>query len=220
MIILDFFLVSYNPARVFIENEKYTHESGTVGTFSISFSSENIDFWNADFDPVVGENGQTLLEQPYLESGAIIPEEEIPYGDPTEYSHYDFTIIDNQDHFDLFSAIGNKTAYLATAQVIVSNINATNTYGMTLAFTNQTNTDPFKMSLVGGSGSHYIEYKLFFNNTMVVPGIPIDWNEPVVNGTFIKAIEVTQIQESAVENLLEGTYSDTITVNLTPKDSM
>nr|WP_319474187.1 hypothetical protein [uncultured Sphaerochaeta sp.] len=77
-IFIDFYLVSYNPASVFIENERYTHKSGTAGNFSVSFSSDTIGFWNANLDPVEGENGQPLPELPYLDSGTITPEDEIP----------------------------------------------------------------------------------------------------------------------------------------------
>jgi len=219
VITIDFYLVSHNPASVFIENEQYTHESGTVGTFSVAFSSENIGFWNADFDPVVDENGQPIPEQPYLQSGTITPEEDVPYGDPLDNVLYSFTIINNQDNFDLSSAFGVNKAFIATAQVTLNNANPTEVHGVTLTFTSQTNTDPFRMRLVGGSDSQFIEYKLFFNNRVVVPGNPVDW-EGLSNGTFTKDIKVTQIKQSDVEELPEGTYSDTIIVNLTPKDSM
>lgn len=216
-ITIDFYLISYNPASVFIENEAYSHTSGTIGTFSVSFSTGDEDFWNAEWEPVVDESNQPIPAQPYLGSGEETPEESVPYGDPK--FHSSFVILNNEEEFDISKAIGKKKAYIATAQVTISNADTTKPCGVRLTFTNQTNTDTFMMRHEDESVSQTIAYKLFFNGSTIDSGDSADWDD-LSNGVFSEPIKVTQIKKSDVDNLLEGAYRDTITVTLTPKDSM
>lgn len=219
-IIIDFYLVSYEPDSIFIEHVQYAHTKGSFGNFSISFSSDGNDFWNASLTPVSGENNLPIPEQPYLISGATVPEEGVPFGDPTEQVLYSFVILDNVNTFDLAKAINRKRAHLATAQVTISKTKSTKPCGVRLTFTNQTNTNHFMMSHEDESVSQTIEYKLFFNGSTIDPGDSVDWDGLTYGKTFQKDIEVTRIKKRDVDDLLEGLYSDTITVNLTPKDSM
>lgn len=95
----------------------------------------------------------------------------------------------------------------------------TKLYAVTLTFTNQTNSDTFMMTHENPSVDQTIGYKLSFNGYTIDPGDSVDWNG-LSEGSSNKDIKVTQIKKSDVDKLLEGLYSDTITVNLTPKDSM
>jgi hypothetical protein len=216
IITIDFYLISYEPATIFIENANYAHTSGTVGTFSVSYSDDS-NFWNAEWEPVVDENNQPIPAKPYLESGTEIPQNDIPYGDPK--FHSSFVILNNEEEFDISKAIGSNMADLATAKVTISNADTTKPCGVRLTFTNQTNTEHFLMKHENASVSQTIAYKLFFNGSIIDSGDSVDW-DGLSNGLFTKDIKVTQIKKSDVDKLLEGTYRDTITVTLTPKDSV
>lgn len=217
-ITIDFYLISYNPDTVFIPESTYTHQSGTVGNFAVSYSSENIDFWNAHFTPVTGPDGQPVPQQPYLDSGTATPIAAVPYEDPTD-PIFDFSIIEVQESFKLNKAYGSKRALVAKAQVIVTNADASNPAGVTLTFTNETNTGFFALKHTEDPDLNTIPYKLYFNGVTLDPGDSVDW-DGLVNATYIKDIEVTQIPQSYGNNLVAGTYRDTIIVNLTPKDTL
>lgn len=218
LISIDFYLISYNPDSVFLPDKSYTHMSGIVGDFTVSYSTENVGFWNADFTPVTGTNGLPIPSQPYLGPGTITPDDPVPYVDPTD-PIFDFTITDVQGSFVLRDAYDTGTAYVAKAQVIVTNADVSNPCGVTLTFTNQTNTEFFEMRNTEDSNLSTLEYKLFFNGTIIDPGDSVDW-VGFVNTTYTKDIFVTQIQKHEVDTLVEGTYYDTIVVTLTPKDTV
>ncbi|NLK05234.1 MAG: hypothetical protein GX315_02620 [Spirochaetales bacterium] len=218
-IIIDFYLVSYEPDSIFIENVQYAHTKGSFGNFSISFSSDGNDFWNASLTPVSGENNLPIPEQPYLISGSTVPEEGVPFGDPTEQVLYSFAIFNNHESFDITKAFGLDETFIATAQVTLEYADPTKLYAVTLTFTNQTNSDTFMMTHENPSVDQTIGYKLSFNGYTIDPGDSVDWNG-LSEGSSNKDIKVTQIKKSDVDKLLEGLYSDTITVNLTPKDSV
>lgn len=219
-IIIDFYLISYESETIFLENVQYKQTKGSFGNFSISFSSDDNDFWNANFTPVLGENNLPIPEQPYLISGFTVPQEGVPFGDPLEQILYNFTIINNVDSFNLAYAIRDGMAFLATAQVSISNSESTKPCGVRLTFANLTNTDTFMMTHEDPSVDQAIEYKLFFNGSTIDPGDSVDWDGLSYGRTFQKDINVIITQEREVADLLAGTYSDTIKVNLTPKDTV
>lgn len=218
LITIDFFLISHNPDTVFIPDRTYTHQSGTVGNFVVSYSTENVDFWNTDFTPVNGADGTPVPQQPYLGSGTVTPDVAVPYEDPTD-PVFDFSIVEIQQQFDLDKAYNTAAAYVAKAQVVVTNVQAGNPAGVTLTFSSDSTTDFFEMRHTEEQNLEPIGYKLLFDSTIIEPGDSVDW-VGFSNATYTKNIYVTQVQEHAVENLVAGTYSDTITVQLTPKDTL
>ncbi len=217
IITIDFYLISHNPASIFLPNKNYTHQSGIVGNFSISYSKKNKDFWNTDFDPMPGPNGLPISPQPYLGSGTVTPDVAVPYEDPN-VPLFDFSIIEQQESFDLQMAIGNSLALIAKAQVIVSNADASDPCGVTLTFSDGTAHEFFSMSHTEDSELPNISYKIHFDGNILGPGDSVDW-VGFVNNTYTKDMFVTGISQTEVDNLVEGTYSDTITIHLTAKDT-
>lgn len=217
LITIDFFLISHNPDTVFIPERTYTHQSGTVGNFVVSYSTENVDFWNTDFTPVTGADGTPVPQQPYLGSGTVTPDVAVPYEDPTD-PVFDFSIVEIQQQFHLHQAYNTAAAYVAKAQVVVSNTQAGNPAGVTLTFSDGTTNEFFSMSHTEEPGLPTIHYKLLFDGNTLGPGGSVDWIG-FVNGTYTKDISVTHISQTEVDNLIAGNYSDTITVQLTPKDT-
>lgn len=221
-ITIDFYLISNNNASIFIEDETFTHVSGTtVGTFYVSYlTDKDTGFWGNNNIPIQGEDGQPIPAQPYLESGTATPQEEIPYGDPPDNVHYEFSIF-NEQPIELLSACGTEKAQAATAQVTVSNGDPSKSYGITLTFTNLNNTPPFKMTLSDNlPDPPSIAYQLFFNDTLVTaPGGSADWDN-LSNSTFTKHIYVTGVNETTANSLPQGTYKDIVYVSITPNDTI
>jgi len=213
-ITVDFYLVSWEGAIYFVEGGSYTHTSGKLPPFSIAFSTGS-DYWNASFDPMSvdgGVPGQTL---PFLHNGSeTFPDEEINYGDPPELVSYSFSII-NKQSINLSDAVGSLKAKVAEAQITVSNGVANKNYDVNVTFTNQTNTNPFQLTMKNVTNPPTIPYSLYFNNQSVTPGMPIPWNG-LKNGTKTLDILVTGVSTNNANLALAGYYQDTIVVNIVP----
>lgn len=217
-IIVDFLLVSYNEATVFIPNETYTHVSGSIGVFDVSFSTSESDFNSAPYTPMVDPGGDPIPTQPYLDGGTIVPEEDVPYGDPPDNVVLTFTIL-NEQSFELHKAYSGLSTEVATAQITLTKVPPNKTYGVILTFTNATNTAPFRMRLQESMPNPpTIEYRLRFNNQVLDPGDSAAW-ENLTNGTFTKNIEVTGINPTVGQACLSGSYRDTVYVTIVPIDS-
>lgn len=215
-VVIDFYLVSWEDASFFVEDGAYTHESGKMPPFSVTFSTTAKDFWSAAFDPMSvngGTPGQTL---PYLYTGTEeFPDEEISYGDPPDLVSYSFTIT-GQRPIKLADAFGNKRAEVATANLSLTNADASKSYGVEITFTNAVNTNPFQMV---NDDLAAIPYKLYFNDQIITPGAANDW-DGLTNGIHSQPIEVTRIDQNMAQLLPTGTYKDTIYVTITPKDTV
>lgn len=219
-IIVDFYLVSDEPASVFIMDGAYTHNAGQMNTFYVSFATQS-DFWNATFDPMSvngGEPGQSL---PYLDGGPEFTDEEIPYGDPPVVETLDYAIsVLNERSISLFDAIEDKKTKVADLQASVTNGAPNMSYALDVVFTNYANTNPFRMTLQDNSNnSPTIPYKLFFNNEEAKPGKRITW-DGLSNLTKTLEIQVYGINAQAAQQALAGYYQDTIIVNVIPVDTI
>lgn len=219
-ITIDFYLISYQAPSVFIPNEKYSLIVGTMGTFYASYLDENISVQSGLNIPFPDTNGNPIAQQPYLDGGLVNPDDKIIYGDPPDQEHYDFRIF-NELPVDITSASGSNKAQVATAQVTLSSADPAKSYGITLTFTNATNTHPFRMTLTDNlPNPPSIAYHLFFNDTLVTtPGDSVDWDD-LSNSTFTKHIYITGIDETSAATLPHGSYKDTVYVNITAKDTI
>lgn len=218
-ITVDFYLVSWEGASVFVKDGSYTHTSGNLPPFSVAFSTGG-DYWNASFDPMSVNGGVPGQSLPYFHDGSdTFPDEEIDYGDPPELFSYNFTIKDEQA-ITLSDAFGSNKAQVAKAEMMVVNGTPFKTYGVEVLFTTLDQSSTFEMKRVGMPSATTIPYTLLFGNEEVEPGMVIDW-DGLKNGQMAaRAIQVTNISQHATSTLLSGTYRDTIYINITPKDTV
>lgn len=167
---------------------------------------------------MVDPGGDPIPTQPYLDGGTIVPEEDVPYGDPPDNVVLTFTIL-NEQSFELHKAYSGLSTEVATAQITLTKVPPNKTYGVILTFTNATNTAPFRMRLQESMPNPpTIEYRLRFNNQVLDPGDSAAW-ENLTNGTFTKNIEVTGINSTVGQACLSGSYRDTVYVTIVPIDS-
>lgn len=218
-IVIDFYLISWEDDIFFVEDGTYTHTSGKMPPFSVTFSTSQSDFWSASFDPMSVNGGTPGQSLPYLHNGSdTFPDEEIPYGDPPELVNYTFTII-NKKSLNLPDAYGDNKGEVATAQLTLSNGDPNKNYGVTVIFTNQTNTNPFRMVIPDLPNSPSIPYRLYFKNKVVTPGGLNSW-DGLSNGVYTETIRVTQVNQTTTEVLPPDTYRDTIVVTIIPNDTV
>ena len=110
-------------------------------------------------------------------------------------------------------------ARVARAQLEITNAAADTTYGVHVVFSNRSNSPHFSLLLDGLSNLYAIPYTLRFNGQDVSGGSPIGWTG-LSEGTFTKDIQVTRVDGFKAEMAPAGIYSDTITVNITPIDTI
>lgn len=219
--VVDLYLVSHLDLSWFKLGSLYTLSNGELGGFQVGASAGGSGY-NPGTDPYIPVNNDPAeipTPTPILPPG-VSPEDPDPiiYGDPSDIVDCTFSII-NEQSFELYQAYGNQSAVVATAQINLFNVAPNETYGVTLTFTNATDTYPFLMRLQGTmTNPPTIEYKLLFNNILIDPGDSVSW-ENLTDGTFSKDISVTGINPTAVQTRLSGSYSDTVYVTIVPIDS-
>lgn len=219
IITIDFFLISDENANFFIPQGTYYHVRGLIGTFSLGYSTTDDRYWDANFNPFVGEDNKPLPDLPFLGSGGNFPDEDIDYDDPPEIT-YNLTIQEQSDGFTLSDAIGTQNkALVAQAQLTVNHMPQNSTSSVDLAFTSANHSSQFLLSQNLNGDSHTIPYSLIFDTTPVNYGEGVRWGS-LHTGLRTKNIYVTNIPAAAAETALSGTYQDTIYVTITPVDTI
>ncbi len=149
--IVHLYLVSEQNLSRFKFGGDYTlpAEGGTLGGFQIRVGSGG----SSTLAPVNGSPADTST--PILPPGSN-SDDPISYGDPPDTVICTFSII-NEQPFELSQAYNDKKAVVATAQISLSNVASGQTYGVTLTFTNASDTPPLSYDLTRNydRSSHY-----------------------------------------------------------------
>lgn len=214
----EFYLVSDQDWWHYQPGGQYTLTSGTFGGFQVAVANSGGGYWPGNGTLVSVNNNSPTATTPILISGSSAPPQPVPYGEPTTPVSYLLSIIDEQS-FSITQAYGSNIARVARAQLTIANAVPNTNYGVHVIFSNQYNNTAFKLHLDGILNSYFIPYTLRFNNQNVVAGSAISWTG-LSGGTFTKDIEVTQVDSFKAEMAPAGIYSDTITVNITPIDTI
>ncbi|MBI9095098.1 MAG: hypothetical protein JEY71_09475 [Sphaerochaeta sp.] len=194
--------------------EYYTLTSGILDTFKVAVASGGGGIYNSmTYIPVGTQTGPISFVPGPLTS--------LPYGDPNppfDSVDYELTIIENQA-FTLQNAFTTNASQIAQAQLIVTNATPNTAYGINVEFRDASNSAIFALYLDGNTLLYSIPYKLRFLNQEVVGNVPILWNN-LSNGTFLQDISVTGIDPTTAGRAPSGSYSEVITVTITPIDSI
>ncbi len=193
----------------------YRLTTGSLGGFQIALANSSSGYYNGATNVSVG-GASPNANTPILAPGTN-PSEPIIYGDPPQQVNYDFSIL-NKQTIDLANAVDKLTAKVAEAHITVSNGQANKDYGINVIFTNQANTNPFRLTMQQVSNPPTIPYYLYFNNQTVTPGSAIPWTG-LKNGTKKLDIQVTGVSANDANMALAGSYQDVIVVNITPIDT-
>ncbi len=215
--IIDLFLVSHQPASLYIENESYTLASGALGSFNVKVSQDS-DHNNRVFVPVNGQNippgGAPPADPiPIPEAGSGTPIPDIPYGDDPVPVMFQINILENSPF--VLSQAYNNDVKVATAELIVVNGESGQTYGVEVKFTNPQNANTFSLRPQDKPNGYAIPYRLKFGSINNVVGNTLyDWNNLSPTGGNSRDIKVYDISRSVVENAPAGTFEDTILVEI------
>lgn len=217
------YLISDQSANRYIYNATYTWVSGDFGGFNVQ-TKKTINTNTYDYIPV---NGQTIptdgtppaAPAPFLATGTTVPEP-LPYGPPVYYTRYDFSILKKSD-FILTEAFTNNIS-IATANLQLANTDPNKLdYKVKVAFTGANDTtDYFRLQHQDASVGfvYYIPYTLVFGGTPIKPGTSYDWlslDKTNINAKDI-SVRIPLASQAIAERAVSGTYSDTITVTITP----
>ncbi len=213
----ELYLVSEQDWVHYKPGANYTWVSGTMNGFLLGVAKNGSGYWDGN-DILVSVNGGQPGETTLLLAGGSTTPQPVPYGEPVSEVSYLLTIIDEQS-FSIANAYGAQSVRVARAQLTLANTLPNTNYGVSVVFSNTTNTSNFSLHLDGLEGTYAIPYTLLFNANPVRGGIPETWTN-LSEGTYTKDILVTNIDATKAEMAPAGLYSDTITVNITPNDTI
>ena len=137
---------------------------------------------------------------------------------PPEQANYDF-LITNKQAITLADAVGNRKAKVAEAQITITKGQANKDYGVNVIFTNQANTNPFRLTMQNVNNPPTIPYSVYFNNKTVIPGGDNEWTGLKNGITKSLDIQVTGVSTNDAAMALAGSYQDVIIVNISPLDT-
>jgi len=195
----------------------YVLTEGVLGGFQIVVANTAGGYYSGGRTNTSVNGASPTANTPILAPGTN-PSEPIIYGDPPQQVIHDFQII-NKQTINLTNAVGNLKAKVAEAQITVSNGQANKNYDVNVIFTNQANTNPFRMVMQNVNNPPSIPYSLYFNNRTVTPGDIIPWTG-LKNGTKNLDIQVTGVSTNDANLALSGSYKDVIVVNVIPIDTI
>jgi len=175
-------------------------------------------YWPGNGTLVPVNNNDPTTTTPFLSSGTSAPPQPVPFGQPTNTVSYLLSILDNES-FSITQAYGTQIARVARAQLTIANAAPNTSYGVQVVFNNRYNNPHFSLHLDGLSNLYSIPYTLRFNGQDVVGGSPIGWSG-LLEGTHTKDIQVTKVDSIKADMAPAGIYSDTITITITPIDTV
>ncbi|WP_298504300.1 hypothetical protein [uncultured Sphaerochaeta sp.] len=214
----ELYLVSDQDWWRYQPGGQYTLTNGTFGGFQVAVANNGGGYWPGNGTLVPVNNNDPTATTPFLSSGTSTPPQPVPFGEPTNTVSYLLSILDNES-FSITQAYGTQIARVARAQLTIANAASNTSYGVQVVFNNRYNNPYFSLHLDGLSNLYSIPYTLHFNGQDVVGGSPIGWLG-LLEGTHTKDIQVTKVDSIKADMAPAGIYSDTITINITPIDTI
>lgn len=202
-------------------------ENSSIGSFGVSADGQG----QQEFEEIpveVDGSGTATPTAPFIPTAPVPGDEvEIPFeGDGFPFEHqYAFSIISNPASFDLQDALLGNRPVIATVELQVTQAEQNTEYGVEIAFTSK-NPNGFRLHLNGDLSLYGIPYQLFFGQDLQpIPHAQfIEWRNLLTNSsTFAsmeKTITVSVNDGPEVGEAPQGQYSDTVTVNIIPLDTL
>lgn len=221
--------VGYRPASYFELNAVYTLPSDFNPVFSFisaNSSTTNVGtMMNHDGTPNSGgsyvvTNGSSGADStPIINPGSFTDPENpgspgITYGDPPLIVTYAVSFTKQATSFNLTDATGSKKKDVNTMRITISNGKSGTKYSQQVIFTDSSvGSNSFRL-LPEQTGPTPITFDLYFDNTKVTKGTAITWNNLTNGSNNTKTIRIGGIDQTSIQTLASGTYSDTITVEI------
>lgn len=218
---IKLYLVSWetNMNAIARLGSSYVLTSNNLGTFNIATAKSGSGYYNGfSYASINGQtvpaNGAPSTGQAY--SNTLITS--IPYGAAPPQAEYLLSIID-ENSFTITSAYGGLSTRIARAKLFLSNTQPNQQYGIDIMFSNRINSAHFALHLDNDQSLYAIPYTLLFNGQEVEGGKSIRWEDLVSDDNF-KDIMITKVDSTKADMAPAGEYFDTITVTITPSDTI
>lgn len=195
----------------------YPLTTGSMEGFSLGVANNGSGYYDGNITPISVNNNPAGTTTPMLSGGSTTPNP-LPYGPPILQPVYALSIID-ENRFTITDAYGGLSTRIARANLHLSNAQANGQYGIDVVFSNKAKSPQFTLHLDGNPNLYSIPYFLLFNGQEVEGGKPIRWSNLVPNANY-KDISITKVNALRAEMAPAGDYFDTITVTITPIDTL
>jgi hypothetical protein len=223
LFVADFYILGHQSASIYKPGGLYPLDTTTPWTFNVGVAKNGSGSYydNLDF---VSVNGVSLPSNGNPPTPVTVNSNQfnpVPYDDPDNtYSAPDYLLTILEDgQFTVDNALGTKTTKAAKAQVLLSNSTEGTSYGVYITFKDNNNDSSFSLGLDGSKSVYAIGYTLKFLSEVVQGNVPILWDN-MAEGINQQDIIITGIDAQEAELAPAGDYSDTLTVTITPIDTV
>ncbi|MBI9095448.1 MAG: hypothetical protein JEY71_11245 [Sphaerochaeta sp.] len=139
--------------------------------------------------------------------------------DPTVYASLNIEQTPEQATISLFDAAGSNKKKVGVARITLSGFQSTDTYGVSISFTDGNGSTTPQFRLKHADFNTYIPFNLKLNNQPIENGVPVTWNNLSYGINNTKNLNVTGIDYATAQTSISGLYSDDIYVTITPLDT-
>jgi hypothetical protein len=220
---IQLYLVSWETA---MENKvrsgsSYTLTSNNLGTFNIATADKGSGFYQgytyASIEgQVIPSNGSAPLPGQSFRESPIV---DIPFGEVIGNPILTLTIVE-EPGFSIQDAYGTDKTKIAEAQLTLQNAESGKLYGVEVLFSDSEGSQSFSLHLDGQRSLFAIPYHLLFGGEPVTGSVSVDWTGLSSSVPNLRSIEVTGIDQIRADMAPAGLYKDTITITITPKDTL
>ncbi|MXI87405.1 hypothetical protein [Sphaerochaeta halotolerans] len=215
-LVVDLYILGYQDWIRYQPGALYTLTQGSLNTFRVGVAANGSGYDNSGYQIPV--EGFGMGDVQFLKPGNSFTNP-VPYGPPNNQVEYLFSIIINQQNFTISDAYYPDKAEVASLALTLNNSESSLPYTFQIVFTNQTKSQNFSLHLDDPTLLKVIPYVLEFNNQHVYGNQAINWS---VSGDqqHVEKVFVTSIDSVTAENAVAGSYTDTITVEIIPPDTI
>lgn len=140
-------------------------------------------------------------------------------GNPTVYASLNIEQTPDQASISLSEATGSNKIKVGVARITLSGFQSTDTYGVSISFTDGNESPTSQFRLKHEDLDKYIPFDIKLDNQLVENGSSVPWNDLSYGSNNTKNLNITGIDYATAQTSISGLYSDNIYVTITPLDS-
>ena len=138
---------------------------------------------------------------------------------PTVYASLTIEQTPDQASISLPEAAGSNKIKVGVARITLSGFQSTDTYGVSISFTDGNGSPTSQFRLKHAQLNEYIPFGLRLDSQVIENGEPVNWNTLSYGSNNTKNLNVTGIDYATAQTSLSGLYSDDIYVTIMPLDT-
>ncbi len=139
--------------------------------------------------------------------------------DPTVYASLNIEQTPEQASISLFDAAGSNKRQVGVARITLSGFQSTDTYGVSISFTDGNGSTTSQFRLKHADFNAYIPFSLTLDTQPIENEVPVNWNNLSYGSNNTKNLYVTGIDYATAQTSISGLYSDDIYVTIIPLDT-